>query len=81
LILFQGMQDRVVPPNQSKAMFDALEAKNLPVAYITFETEQHGFRESANIKHALEAELYFYAKIFKFRATQTLPPTDIKNLI
>jgi dipeptidyl aminopeptidase/acylaminoacyl peptidase len=81
LILFQGMQDRVVPPNQSKAMFDALEAKNLPVAYITFETEQHGFRESANIKHALEAELYFYAKIFKFRGTQTLPPTDIKNLI
>lgn len=81
LILFQGLQDKVVPPNQSQAMFDALDAKSLPVAYITFDSEQHGFREAANIKHALEAELYFYAKIFKFSATQTLPPTDIKNLV
>ena len=81
LILFQGLQDKVVPPNQSKAMFDALDSKGLPVAYITFDSEQHGFREAKNIKHALEAELYFYAKIFEFECEQTVPPTDVKNLV
>ena len=52
LILFQGLQDKVVPPNQSQAMFDALKAKGLPVAYLTFEEEQHGFRQADNIRRA-----------------------------
>ena len=80
LILFQGLQDKVVPPNQSQTMFDALKAKGLPVAYLTFETEQHGFRQAANIRRALEAELYFYAKVFGFVAADALDHVDIFNL-
>ena len=48
-------------------MFEAVRAKGLPVAYLTFEGEQHGFRKAENIKRALEAELYFYSKIFGFQ--------------
>ncbi len=80
LILFQGLQDKVVPPNQSQAMFDALKAKGLPVAYMTFEEEQHGFRQAANIRRALEAELYFYSKVFDFVAADALEEIAIINL-
>src|SRR4029434_4061816 len=66
MILFQGLEDKVVPPDQSEKMFQAVRAKKLPVAYLTFEGEQHGFRKAENIKRVLEAELYFYGKIFHF---------------
>jgi dipeptidyl aminopeptidase/acylaminoacyl peptidase len=58
---FQGAEDRVVPPNQTEMMVEALRRKGIPAGYILFEGEQHGFRRGANIKRALEAELYFYA--------------------
>ncbi|MES2832849.1 MAG: S9 family peptidase [Pseudomonadota bacterium] len=80
LILFQGLEDKVVPPNQSQMMFDALNEKRLPVAYITFAEEQHGFRRAQNIKHALEAEFYFYANVFGFAASDLSVLIDIKNL-
>ena len=51
----------MVPPNQAEMMVDALRRKGIPAGYILFEGEQHGFRRAANIKRALEAELYFYA--------------------
>ena len=62
LILFQGLEDKVVPPNQSEMMADAVRKKGLPVAYVTFEGEQHGFRKAENIIRSLEAELYFYGR-------------------
>ncbi len=68
MILFQGLEDRVVPPNQAEMMFEAVRAKGLPVAYIPFEGEQHGFRKAENIKRALDGELYFYSKVFGFDA-------------
>jgi dipeptidyl aminopeptidase/acylaminoacyl peptidase len=68
LILFQGLEDKVVPPNQAEMMFEAARAKGLPVAYIPFEGEQHGFRRAENIKRSLDAELYFYSKVFGFNA-------------
>ena len=80
LILFQGLDDKVVPPNQSQAMFDALNEKGLPVAYITFAGESHGFRRAENIQRALEAELYFYAKVFGFAEDAATPAVDIMNL-
>ena len=58
LILFQGLEDKVVPPAQSEAMFIAARNKELPVAYVAFEGEGHGFRQAANIKRAMENELY-----------------------
>jgi dipeptidyl aminopeptidase/acylaminoacyl peptidase len=61
VIFFQGDEDQVVPPNQTEMMVEALRAKGLPVGYLLFSGEQHGFRQAANIKRALDAELLFYA--------------------
>jgi dipeptidyl aminopeptidase/acylaminoacyl peptidase len=63
VIFFQGLDDRVVPPNQSQMMADALRAKGVPVAVLTFEGEQHGFRRSETITRCLEAELFFYRTV------------------
>jgi dipeptidyl aminopeptidase/acylaminoacyl peptidase len=80
LILFQGLEDKVVPPNQAEKMFEAVRKKGLPVAYLTFEGEQHGFRKAGNIKRVLEAELYFYSKIFGFDLADAIEPIKIENL-
>lgn len=66
LIFFQGLEDRIVLPEQTEKIFKALHYKRIPVAYLPFEGEQHGLRRSQNIKRALDAELYFYSKIFSF---------------
>lgn len=80
VIFLQGLEDKVVPPNQSEMMVNALRKKGVPVAYITFEGEQHGFRKAENIKRALDAELYFYAKIFGFEPGEPIEPITIENL-
>ena len=80
LILFQGMEDKVVPPDQSEAMFIAARNKELPVAYITFEEEGHGFRQARNIKRSIEAELYFYGRVFGFSPAGAIEPVEIENL-
>ncbi len=80
LILFQGLEDRVVPPSQAELMFAALQAKGIPVAYLPFEGEQHGFRRAENIKRVLEAELYFYGKVFGFEPADMIATFDIENL-
>jgi dipeptidyl aminopeptidase/acylaminoacyl peptidase len=63
VIFLQGAEDKIVPPNQAEAMVDALRAKQVPVAYLLFEGEQHGFRRAENIKRALDAELLFYSTL------------------
>jgi len=80
MILFQGLEDKVVPPNQAELMFEALRAKGLPVAYVPFEGEQHGFRRAENIKRALDAELYFYSRVFGFELADPVEPVPIANL-
>ena len=55
-----------MPPNQAEMMVEALKQKGLPVVYLPFEGEQHGFRRAENIKRSLEVELYFYGKILGF---------------
>ncbi|MGE3473963.1 MAG: prolyl oligopeptidase family serine peptidase, partial [Vicinamibacterales bacterium] len=80
LILFQGLDDKVVPPNQSAMMADAVRKKGLPVAYVTFPGEQHGFRAAENIVRALESELYFYGKVLGFTPAGRLTPVPIDNL-
>lgn len=80
VIFFQGLEDKIVPPNQAEMMVDALRAKGLPVAYITFEGEQHGFRQAANIKRALDGELYFYSRVFGFELADKVEPVPIENL-
>jgi dipeptidyl aminopeptidase/acylaminoacyl peptidase len=80
LILLQGLEDKVVPPNQSAMMADAVRAKGLPVAYLTFEGEQHGFRKAETIVTSLLAELGFYGKVFGFTPADEIPPLEIANL-
>ena len=63
VIFFQGAEDRVVPPNQTELMVAALRERGVPVGYVLFGGEQHGFRKAENIKRALDAELYFYAML------------------
>ena len=68
VIFFQGADDRVVPPNQTEMMVEALRRRGIPVGYLLFAGEQHGFRRAETIKRALDAELYFYAAlIFRTR--------------
>jgi len=80
IILFQGLEDKVVPPDQATKMFEAVRAKGLPAAYLAFEGEQHGFRKAENIKRSLEAELYFYSKVFGIRLAEPPRPIPIENL-
>ncbi len=80
VIFFQGLEDRIVPPDQAEKMFRALRGRGLPVSYLPFEGEQHGFRKASNIKRALEAELYFYSKVFAFRLADPVEPVPIQNI-
>ena len=61
-------------------MYEAILAKGIPVSYLLFEGEQHGFRHPESIKRVLEAELYFYSRIFKFPVLQPSEPVQIHNL-
>lgn len=80
VIFFQGLEDKVVPPNQAELMVEALRAKGLPVAYVAFPGEQHGFRRAENIKRALEGELYFYSRVFGFELADPVEPVPLDNL-
>ncbi|NER51325.1 MAG: S9 family peptidase [Symploca sp. SIO1A3] len=79
VIFFQGLEDKVVPPNQAEMMVDALKAKGLPVAYVAYEGEQHGFRRAENIKRTLDGEFYFYSRIFGFEPAEAIEPVEIEN--
>jgi dipeptidyl aminopeptidase/acylaminoacyl peptidase len=80
LILFQGVEDRIVPPSQAQIMADAARANGLPVSLLLFEGEQHGFRRTETIRRSLEAELYFYGVVFGFTPADDLPPIPIDNV-
>ncbi|NEO82781.1 MAG: S9 family peptidase [Spirulina sp. SIO3F2] len=79
VIFFQGLQDKVVPPNQAEMMVAVLKAKGLPVAYVSFAEEQHGFRQAETIKRALDGEFYFYSQMFGFEPAEDLAPVEIFN--
>lgn len=80
VIFLQGQEDRIVPPAQAERMVSALQERGLPVAYLAFEGEQHGFRQAQTIRRALEAELYFYGRVFGFRPADAIEPVPIHNL-
>ena len=80
VILFQGLEDKIVPPRQAELMVRELRTKQLPFSYVPFEGEQHGFRHKENIKRALDAELYFYSKILGFDLADPIHPVPIENL-
>ncbi len=77
IIFLQGSEDKIVPPNQAEVMVEALKQKGIPVAYLLFEGEQHGFRKAENIKRSLDAELSFYSQIFGFELADEIEPVEI----
>jgi len=79
LLILQGADDPIVPPNQAHMIRDALKARGTPVAYIEFAREGHGFRRAENIVRAKEAELYFYGKVFGFDPAGDIEPVEIEN--
>ncbi|MFP5348614.1 MAG: S9 family peptidase [Gammaproteobacteria bacterium] len=79
MIFFQGLEDRVVPPDQTERMVAALRARQVPVAYLAFAGEAHGFRRADTIRRALEAELYFYGRLFGFTPADRLEPVPIEH--
>ncbi len=80
VIFFQGLDDRVVPPNQAEMMVSALRTQGVPVAYIAYAGEGHGFRKAENIRRTLDAELYFYQRVFGIPVDPSLEPVEIANL-
>ncbi len=80
VIFLQGGQDKVVPPNQAEAMVLALREKGIPVAYLNFPEEGHGFRSGTNIQRAMEAEYAFFCRIFGIKPADELPALEIFNL-
>jgi dipeptidyl aminopeptidase/acylaminoacyl peptidase len=82
LAVFQGLEDEVVPPNQAEMIVGALRERHIPVTYLAFEGEQHGFRQAANIRRALDGELSFYAQVFGFELPEAegIEPVEVDNL-
>lgn len=80
VILLQGLEDKIVPPNQAEAMAAALERNGVPYAYLPFEGEQHGFRKAETNIRCLEAELYFYGRIMGFEPAGEPEPVEIVGL-
>jgi len=81
IIFFQGAEDKIVPPSQAEQMVAVLRQKGLPLAYLLFEGEQHGFRKAETIKRTLDAELYFYSRVFGFDLPEPVEPVRIENLM
>lgn len=80
IILLQGDEDQIVPPEQSEKMYLSLLSRGIPTAYLLFEKEQHGFRKLEHIKRAIEAESYFFSKIFGYELADSMEPVKIENL-
>lgn len=80
IMFFQGLEDKIVPPDQAQTMFDALRKRGIPTAYLAFEGEQHGFRRAANVRRALEAEFYFFSRVFGFQPADEIEPVKIENM-
>lgn len=80
VIFFQGLEDKVVPPDQAEKMAEAIRSKGIPVSYVAFPGEQHGFRQAKNIKRSLDGELYFYSRVFGFELAEPVEPVEIENL-
>lgn len=80
ILLLQGTEDKVVPPNQSESMVEALKEKGIPYGYLLFEGEGHGFRQAETIIKAYNSELYFYRTIMGIESSEKIEPINIHNL-
>ena len=79
VILFQGLEDKIVPPSQAEEFVAVCKKKKLAYAYVAFEGEQHGFRQEKNIRRSIEGEMYFLSRIFGFDVADRIEPVEIEN--
>jgi dipeptidyl aminopeptidase/acylaminoacyl peptidase len=79
VILFQGLDDKVVPPGQAESFAAALRAKGVPFAHVTFEAEAHGFRKAETIVRVAEAELWFFGQVLGFTPADAIEPVPIEG--
>ncbi|MDP6039343.1 MAG: prolyl oligopeptidase family serine peptidase, partial [Candidatus Latescibacteria bacterium] len=79
-LFLQGLDDKVVPPNQAEEMVNVLKKNGIPVAYLAFEGEGHGFRKAETVVRATTVELYFYARVFGFDLADDIESIEIDNL-
>jgi len=79
LMVLQGSEDTAVPPSQSEMIVEALRVKGVPVAYLLFEGEGHGFRKIENHVRMIEAMLWFFGRTFGFRPADEIPPVATDN--
>jgi dipeptidyl aminopeptidase/acylaminoacyl peptidase len=77
MLIFQGLDDKVVPPSQAEQIVDGLKAKGIPHAYLAYPGEGHGFRKLENIRRSYQAELSFYGQVFGFTPADELPPLEL----
>ncbi|OAY71216.1 putative peptidase YuxL [Ananas comosus] len=81
VVLFQGLDDKIVPPDQARKIYTALKEKGLPVALVEYEGEQHGFRKAENIKFTLEQAMVFFARLVgRFEVADDITPIKIDNI-
>jgi dipeptidyl aminopeptidase/acylaminoacyl peptidase len=80
VLFFQGLKDKVVPPEQTARMVAALRRNRVPVASLSFPEEGHGFRRAETLQRCLEAELAFHARLLGFTPADALRPLQIENL-
>ncbi len=80
MLILQGLEDKIVPPNQAEMMYEAVKAKGLPVAMVLYEGEQHGFRKAETIRHSQDGSLYFLGRVFGFQPADDVPVIEIANL-
>jgi len=80
VVFFHGLQDKVTPPNQATTIAKALEEKGVPVAFLSFADEGHGFRQAETIRRTLDGEFYFYCRIFGIEPADAPERLVIKNL-
>jgi dipeptidyl aminopeptidase/acylaminoacyl peptidase len=79
VILFQGLEDKIVAPSQAEEFVAVCKTKKLPYAYVAFEGEQHGFRKKENIRRSIEGELFFLSRIFGFSTADEIEPVKTEN--
>jgi len=79
MIIFQCLDDAVMPPNQAEQMVEALRGKGLPFAYLAYEEEKHGFRQAKNIMRTAEAELSFYGQVLGFDPAGNIAAVEVEN--
>ena len=80
VIVFQGLEDEVVPPEQAEQIVAGMKQRGIPHAYVAYEGEQHGFRKAENIIDCLERELGFYGRVFGFQPAGEIPPVEVEGL-